>query len=295
MEKVKIDPILTMISELIRANFPNQRISTISSKLTGEYTVATDLVSYQKPDQVFPLHPEQQFFLDEIIEEKITEARVLEIGVGSGVLSIGALKAGAVHVTALEINPRAKNYAGFNILANGLEGKIEIRDGDVKDIWKPVRGDRFDYIISNPPFEPTPEGMTHYLHSGAGIWGLDFVEAIFQELENHLTATGHAQIVTFAPGNAQEPFMLVDMAQKYLKRETKIKVNPISIKFAEFVDEYVENGQATVEQVAKLKKMAQDYNVSHLYLCVLHYNTQGEQSVAVTETNLAYEAWLNPL
>ncbi|MBP5972481.1 methyltransferase [Brasilonema sp. CT11] len=283
-----------MIGELISSNFRNQRISAISSKLTGEYTVATDLVSYQQPDQVFPLHPEQQFFLDEIIEEKIADARVLEIGLGSGVLSIGALRAGAIHVTALEINPRAKNYAGFNILANGLEGKIEIRDGDVSDIWKPVRGDRFDYMISNPPFEPTPQGMSHYLHSAAGIWGLDFVEAILKELDDHLTAAGHGQIVTFAPGNAQEPFMLVDMAQKYLKGETKIKVNPISIKFGEFVDRYVENEQATREQVEEIKKMAQDNDVSHLYLCVLHYR-QGERSLTVTETTLAYEAWLNPL
>ncbi|MDF5716976.1 MAG: methyltransferase [Rhizonema sp. NSF051] len=283
-----------MINELTRSNFCNQRISTISSKLTGEYTVATDQVSYQQPDQVFPLHPEQQFFLDEIIEEKMTDARVLEIGLGSGVLSIGALRAGAIYVTALEINPRAKNYAGFNILTNGLEGKIEIRDGDVSDIWKPVRGDHFDYIISNPPFEPTPQGMTHYLHSAAGIWGLDFVEAILKELDDHLTAAGHGQIVTFAPGNAQEPFMLIDMAQKYLKGEIKIKVNPISIKFSEFVDRYVENGQATEEQVEKIKKMAQDNDVSHLYLCVLHYS-QGERSLTVTDTILAYEAWLNPL
>ncbi|MBW4596840.1 MAG: methyltransferase [Brasilonema angustatum HA4187-MV1] len=283
-----------MIGELINSNFRNQRISAISSKLTGEYTVATDLVSYQQPDQVFPLHPEQQFFLDEIIEEKIADARVLEIGLGSGVLSIGALRAGAIHVTALEINPRAKNYAGFNILANGLEGKIEIRDGDVSDIWKPVRGDRFDYMISNPPFEPTPQGMSHYLHSAAGIWGLDFVEAILKELDDHLTAAGHGQIVTFAPGNAQEPFMLMDMAQKYLKGETKIKVNPISIKFGEFVDRYVENEQATRKQVEEIKKMAQDNDVSHLYLCVLHYR-QGERSLTVTETTLAYEAWLNPL
>lgn len=283
-----------IIDKLITSNFRNQRISTISSKLTGEYTVATDLVSYQQPDQVFPLHPEQQFFLDEIIESKIAEARVLEIGLGSGVLSIGALRAGAVYVTALEINPRAKNYAGFNILANGLEGKIEIRDGDVSDIWKPVNGDRFDYIISNPPFEPTPQGMTHYLHSAAGIWGLDFVEAILKELDEHLTAAGHGQIVTFAPGNAQEPFLLIDMAQKYLKRETKIKVNPISIKFGEFVDRFVENEQATVKQVEEIKKMAQDNDVSHLYLCVLHYS-KGKQALTVTNTTLAYEAWLNPL
>ncbi|MDF5727492.1 MAG: methyltransferase [Rhizonema sp. PD38] len=283
-----------MIGELINQNLRDKRISTIASKLTGEYTVATDPVSYQKLDQVFPLHPEQQFFLDELTEEKIASARVLEIGIGSGVLSIGALRAGAIHVTALEINPRAKNYAGFNILANGLEGKIEIRDGDAIDIWKPIRGLRFDYIISNPPFEPTPQGMTQYLHSAAGIWGLDFVEAILKELDDHLTAKGHGQIVTFAPGNTQEPFMLVNIARKYLKGEVIIKVNPISIKFGEFIDRFVEREQATREKVEELKKIAQENGVSDLYLCMLHYS-KGNQALTVTDTAIAYEAWLNPL
>lgn len=280
---------------MIDLTFHDKRISTISSKLTGEYQVVTDLVSYQKPDQVFPLHPEQQLFLDELIEEKIAKARrVLEIGLGSGVLSIGVLRAGAIHVTALEINPRAKNYAGFNILANSQESKIEIKDGDVSNIWKPVDSDRFDYIISNPPFEPTPHGMTHYLHSAAGIWGLDFMEAILKELDNHLTAEGHGQIVTFAPGNALKPFMLLDMAQEYLKGETIIKVNPISIKFGDFIDRYTQTGQATVEQVEEVKKKAQENGISHLYLCLLHYS-KGERALTVTDTSLAYETWLNPL
>lgn len=273
--------------ELISENLRDKRISTITSKLTGEYTVVTDGVSYQKPDQVFDLHPEQQFFLDELVESKITSARVLEIGLGSGILSIGAIKAGAVRVTALEINPRAKNYAGFNILSLGLESKIEIRDGDTSDIYKPVRGDRFDYIISNPPFEPTPPGMTHFLHSAAGIWGLDFVEAILKELDDHLTAEGHGQIVTFAPGSDREPSMLLDIAHKYLKGETRIKVNPISIKFGDFVDRFASSGRATGEQVKGMKKMAQENGVSHLYLCMLFYS-KGERSLTVTNTAMAY-------
>ena len=50
--------------------------------------------------------------------DKINGAEVLEIGVGSGVLSIGAIKAGAKRVTALEINPRTKIFARFNVMLN---------------------------------------------------------------------------------------------------------------------------------------------------------------------------------
>ncbi|WP_267868388.1 hypothetical protein [Nostoc sp. CHAB 5836] len=43
-----------------------------------------------------------------------------------------------------------------------------------------------------------------------------------------------------------------------------------------------------------MKKKAQENGVSHLYLCLLHYS-KGEQVLIVTDTTLAYEAWLNPL
>lgn len=63
------------------------------------------------------------------------DAEVLEIDWGSGVLSIGAAR--AKRVTALEINPRAKNFAGFNFVLNGVEDKIAIVDGQA-DVWQPV-------------------------------------------------------------------------------------------------------------------------------------------------------------
>src|SRR5262245_6467507 len=105
----------------------------------NDYAVVTDTMAYTQIDQVLPIFAEQQFFLDELAPEKIKGAKVLEIGLGSGVLSIGAIKAGAAHVTALEINPRAKNTAGFNIVLNGLEDRIAIIDGS-DDIFGPVKG-----------------------------------------------------------------------------------------------------------------------------------------------------------
>jgi release factor glutamine methyltransferase len=264
-----------------------------TSLINGFYVI-TDPVEYDKQDQVFPLHPENQFYLDDIVEEKISGARALEIGIGSGVLSIGAARAGASRVTSLEINPRAKNYAGFNILMNGLEDKVEIRDGDTEDIFKPVQGEKFDYIISNPPFEPTPQGIDYYLHSSGGIYGLDFVERIFQNLDQYLSDEGHAQIVTFAPGNENNPFMLVDLVDKYLSGMTNIRVNPVSMKFDDFVDRFVDIGQATQEQVKQMKEQASQDNVTHLYLCMVHYE-RGEKCLIVGPTSRVYQNWDLPL
>ena len=278
-----------MINKLISQNLRNKRISQI-----GDFCVVTDRVEYDKQDQVFPLHPENQFYLDEIVEEKVKGAKALEIGIGSGVLSIGAVKAGAKKVTALEINPRAKNYAGFNIVLNGLEDRIEIKEGNTEDIFRPVQGEQFDYIISNPPFEPTPPRIDYYLHSSGGIYGLDFVENILKKLDTHLSDNGHAQIVTFAPGDEKQPFMLVDLVNKYLTGQATIKVNPVSMRFDDFVDRFVEIGQAKEEQIAEMKKQAAQDGVSHLYLCMLHYE-KGSKQLEVVPTQKRYDNWDLPL
>lgn len=156
------------IQTVIQMAVQNKRLSLIH-----HYPVLTDKLDYRAIDQVFPLFAEQQFFLDELRHDKIKNAEVLEIGLGSGVLSIGAARAGAKRVTALEINPRAKNFAGFNFVLNGVEDKIAILDGHA-EIWQPVQGRQFDYIISNPPFEPTPPAMDYFYHSAAGPMGWIF-------------------------------------------------------------------------------------------------------------------------
>ena len=75
------------------------RLSYINSLKTGGFFVLTDNhLIYQRRDRVFPLHPENQFFLDDIDLDRMRGANVLEIGLGSGVLSIGAIKAGAAKV-----------------------------------------------------------------------------------------------------------------------------------------------------------------------------------------------------
>ena len=234
------------------------------------YSVVTDQLDYRDIDQVFPIYPEQLFFLDELDHEKIKDANVLEVGVGSGVLSIGAARAGAKKVTALEINPRAKNTAGFNIVMNGLEDRISILDGH-SDVFRPVANQKFDYIFSNPPFEPTPPDQEFFYHSAAGPFGLDFIETMLQGVNDILKPSGHLQIVTAAPGDDDGPFMFADLAEKYLTGTSKIVVSPASLDYFEAVDWLPEKGFFTYEQAEKLKSLAHEAGISRSFLCVLHH------------------------
>lgn len=257
--------------------------------LINGYAVVTDPLDYAEIDQVFPIYPEQAFFLDEIARDAIEGASVLEVGVGSGVLSIGAIRAGAANVTALEINPRAKNIAGFNIVMNGFEDRISIVDG-AADVFAPVAGRRFDYIFSNPPFEPTPPDHPFFYHSAAGPFGLDFIETMFKGLYDVLEPGGHLQIVTAAPGDSAGPFMFAELAAQYLKGPTRIVSSPARLDYYEALDWLPEKGFFTIEQTEELKRMARERGVTHSHLCVLHHDYDGSDAgdVVMTTSEKAY-------
>lgn len=88
--------------------------------------------------------------------------RVLEIGTGSGLVSLACLKAGASHVVATDINPQAVSNALYNAREMGLlkqgDGRtnFEVRLVPRRDpsAWSVIdENERFDLIISNPPWE----------------------------------------------------------------------------------------------------------------------------------------------
>lgn len=260
----------------------DKRLSTLRDLI-----IATDRLDYPYIDQVFPLFAEQEFFVDEMRTDKIRGASVLEIGLGSGVLSIAAARAGAKQVTALEINPRARNFAGFNIVLNQVADRISILTGD-SQIYAPVCGRRFDYILSNPPFEPTPPGMEHFYHSAAGHYGMDFLDALFQGFDAHLSDKGHAQIVTGAHGDVRGPALLIDLIEQRLHGQTTVIVSPRAVTFDAIMDRMVAQKPAAAAQVDALRQRATRDGVTHMHLCVIHYEP-GPKMLQVRTSNRPYD------
>ncbi len=76
-------------------------------------------------------------------------ACVLDMGTGSGIQAVFAAEK-ASRVIGIDINPEAVEIAKRNIRLNGLEGKIEIREGDLFSPLK--RDDKFNVIIFTPPY-----------------------------------------------------------------------------------------------------------------------------------------------
>lgn len=279
---------MTALTDLM-AQIPHERLLS----RVHDLLVLTDPVDYPGVDQVFPMYPEQPFFLDELSRHDIRGARALEIGLGSGVLSIGTLKAGAARVDALEINPRAKLFAGFNAVLNGVADGLCIRDGDRADLWAPVTGERFDFILSNPPFMPSPPGAEHYFHSGGGgLLGMDFLERILAGLDQHLVAGGRAQCVTAAPGDGELPTALIALIERHLRGAATLVVDPLRLPFDDLAHHLPDGLSAAAMAAATQQLKAQ--GISHEYLCVLHYAADAPRGLTV-EQCAPHQAWDQPL
>lgn len=77
-------------------------------------------------------------------------SRVLDVGTGTGLLAVAAAQLGA-SVTAVDVSRRALGTAWANAALRGRH--IGLRMGD---LLEPVRGHRFDLVVSNPPYVPSP-------------------------------------------------------------------------------------------------------------------------------------------
>jgi methylase of polypeptide subunit release factors len=114
----------------------------------------------------------------------------LDVGTGSGLQALLAASH-SERVVATDLNPRAVHLAAFNAALNGLQGRIELRHGD---LFAPV-GERevFDSIVSNPPFVVGP-GSEHLFMSG-GRAGDGVCEAIARLAPRSLAPHGWCQFL----------------------------------------------------------------------------------------------------
>ena len=103
------------------------------------------------PPTVF--HPRwfltSEFFAGFIAELALTGKHVAEVGTGSGILALAAARAGAAHVVAIDVNPKAARAAVENAGLNGLAGQVSGVCSDL--LLALIPRPMFDVIITSPP------------------------------------------------------------------------------------------------------------------------------------------------
>ncbi len=123
-------------------------------------------------------------------------ASALDLCTGGGSLAILAARVFPnARIEAVDVSPSALEVAARNLDEHGLQGRIALKEGD---LFSPVKGARFDLILTNPPyvdaetiarFPPEYAAEPTIAHAG-GTDGLDIVRRILREAPKHLTASG---------------------------------------------------------------------------------------------------------
>lgn len=86
------------------------------------------------------------------------KATILDVGTGCGMYGIFSIYKGASKAVLVDISPNAVSCAKKNVSLHKMEDKIDVREGD---IFTPIKkGEKFDLIISNPPFFREENGIS---------------------------------------------------------------------------------------------------------------------------------------
>lgn len=157
----------------------------------GEFFVVSDAFAVLGGDEaaefVLPASTHSAKFLQQVmIPARVDDA--LDLGCGAGLHALH-LSMQAKHVVASDISERAIAYARFNADLNGRDN-IECI---VSDRFAGLQDKKFDLIISNPPFVPSP-GESYTYRDNAGELD-EFCAALLPEAAAHLNDGGHLQML----------------------------------------------------------------------------------------------------
>lgn len=88
--------------------------------------------------------------------------RAIDLGTGTGIIPILLeAKTKGEHFTGLEIQPESADMARRSVALNGLEEKIEIVEGDIKQASTLFGASSFHVVTSNPPYMTAQHGLTN--------------------------------------------------------------------------------------------------------------------------------------
>ncbi len=134
-----------------------------------------------------------------LIYDYTPQGQMLDVGCGTGVLSIAAIKCGATHATAIDIDPWSIESTRNAATLNGLESDIRTILGTVEAI----RGERFDMVAANIMRNIIIEDMSNYyeaLNSGGRLLLSGFLEDDYAAVRSAAEELGLSELEAITSG-----------------------------------------------------------------------------------------------
>jgi release factor glutamine methyltransferase len=167
--------------------------------------------------------PESEFVVLECLAlaKSLAEPRIIDIGSGSGNLAVTvAHQHPGAQVTAVDVSPEALAVAARNAARHGVVDRIRFLKGDLFD---PIpSGERFDFILSNPPYIPhedfdrLPSGVRDYeprLALDGGPGGFAVFDRLVARAGDYLVTGGYLILEIGSPQHDPARQRLVALAQ----------------------------------------------------------------------------------
>ena len=157
----------------------------------ADYLVVSDLDSDTRPGPVRPDHvlgvgAASVSLARAVIRRPVDTA--LDLGTGCGIQALH-LSTHAGRITATDTNPRALALAAATARLN--DQHWDLRRGS---LFEPVVGERFDLVVSNPPFV-IGAGERRYEYRDSGFVGDAICEQLIRTVADHLNPYGTAQLL----------------------------------------------------------------------------------------------------
>ena len=198
--------------------------------------------------RVFP--PTQGSFLawKHLFQSGIGEGkRCLDVGCGTGVLSIQLALNGAGHVDAIDI----QREAVANTLANAVRNEVSDRvRGQVVDLYTYVPEETYDLVIASlyqMPVDPMGEKTSH---RPADFWGRNMLDHLISLLPDLLEKDGVAYLMQIS--------VLSQLRTAELLEEAGFDCRVVDFSFFHFSDLFHQN----IEQIQRVEELSDAFHLS---------------------------------
>ena len=155
---------------------------------------------FGRPFRVSPAvlipRPETEHLVEVVLALRPAPQRILDVGTGSGILAITlALELPDAIVVATDISTAALVVARANAATLGAEKRIRFVESD---LFASIAAQRFDCIVSNPPYVPSGEALAPQVSRYepafalfAGVDGLEIHRRLIPQAAAALEPGGH--------------------------------------------------------------------------------------------------------
>ena len=167
-------------------------------------TSESDILIHLDPGMAFGTghHPTTRTCMEILERDTKPGDRILDVGCGSGILSVVAVKVGATSALGLEIDPVAARAGEENVRINGIEDKVQIVQGTLPSLLAEARS--FDIVAANISAKVVTDLAQHLIDSvaiGGKLIAGGIIEPHVEDVTKALNAVGASIDETFIDGD----------------------------------------------------------------------------------------------